>query len=996
LFSTKELPVIRLPLALASILLVASAVQAAETERQYLSGKGKDDAIPWDFFCTAGQNANKWAKIPVPSNWELQGFGIYTYGRDPHKEGWPKVQGRYRRTFTVPAAWAGKTISLVFDGVMTDTQAFVNGESAGPMHQGGYYRFKYDVTKLVKIGQENRLEVTVDDESANASVNSAERRADYWNFAGIFRPVYLEANPPVHVERVAIDAKADGTFAMDAYVAPGESPLRVSARLLDTQGRQVGPLMDAMLSTGQAGPAHLSTRIANPRLWTAETPNLYQVEVTVGTADGKVLHSRRQRFGFRTIEVRRGDSPTPGLFVNGNRVMLKGANRHSFWPDSGRCLSVQISRDDILLMQSMNMNAVRMSHYPPDEHFLDLCDEMGLYVLDELAGWHWKYDTPTARRLVEAMITRDVNHPSILFWDNGNEGGWNTDVDDDFDKWDPQKRPLLHPWGPFRGINTKHYPNFTLHKELAAGEDLYMPTEFLHGMFDGGAGSALEDYWNVLRESKVGAGGFIWALTDEDVRRSDEGGRLDPRGNQAPDGIVGPYREKEGSFYTVKELWSPIVVHRPTKPGEPFTVENRFGFLDAKDCTFTFEQWQLPRPTDAPGRADRRKLVGRFRAETDGSIPPGATGRLLFPAATATVDHDVTALVVRDPKGRDLWTYAWPGPRFTASYTAPERQPARTQVTAADGEIAGAGKTLDVTAGDLSLRFSKTDGRLVAATRGGKSFSLANGPRLFQSLPMPEPVRAATGPATAASRPAAAATAPAELPAPVFASLTHAMDGNDLVVTATYTGDLHQVTYRVRPNGWVRIDYAYDVTGPRDYVGIAFDYPEEQVRSMRYLGYGPFRVWKNRLPGGILDVWEREYNDISTGEPTPTQTKPFDYPEFKGYYAGVRWAQLFTQEGPITLVLDQGDPEGEERPAAGPGPLYLQVLTPRMPAPSAAINSSVNIGRAGLAVLHAIPPIGSKTATGGATGPTAQRQLAPGTYKGGLSLYFGTLPPSRD
>jgi hypothetical protein len=963
-------------------LLAGTPAWAAETERQYLSGKGKDDAVPWDFFCTAGQNANTWSKIRVPSNWELQGFGIYTYGRDANRNGWPKVQGRYRRTFTVPADWEGKTISLVFDGSMTDTQAFVNGESAGPVHQGGYYRFKYDVTKLVKTGAENRLEVTVDDESANASVNNAERRADYWNFAGIFRPVYLEAAPPVHVERVAIDAKADGSFAMDVFVAPDQTPLRVSARLLDMQGRQVGSPMDAMLPSGQAGPAHVTTHLSNPRLWTAETPNLYQVEVSVGTGDGKMLHSRRQRFGFRTIEVRRGDSPTPGLFVNGARVMLKGADRHSFWPDSGRCLSEAISRDDLLLMQAMNMNAVRMSHYPPDEHFLDLCDELGMYVLDELAGWHQKYDTPTGHRLVEEMLTRDVNHPSILFWDNGNEGGWNTELDDDFARWDPQKRPVLHPWDPFRGVDTKHYPNYTLLRQKAAGQDLFMPTEMLHGLYDGGAGAGLDDYWKVMQESKVAAGGFIWALVDESVKRTDQGGRLDSKGNQAPDGIVGPYREKEGSFYAVKELWSPIVVHPPEKPGDPFKVENRYGFLDAKDCTYTFEQWQLPRPNDAPGGGDRRRLAYRFNAVTDGAVPPGATGRLLFPAAPTSAlaaEHEVTALTIRDAKGRELWTHAWPGPRFAAHFGALERQPALAWVRASDGA-----DTLDVTAGDLTVRFSKTTGQLAGATHGGKTFSLANGPRLFQGMPRPETARNATAPAPA--------TAPAEPPAPRLASFMHAMDGSDLVVTATYTGDLHKVTYRIRPNGWIHMDYAYEVRGPRDYFGVAFDYPEAKVQSLRYLGNGPFRVWKNRLAGGILNVWETAFNDTSTGEPTARQTGAFDYPEFKGYYAGVRWAQLQTAEGPITVVLDQGEPGDVERPAAGPGPLFLQVLTPRMPSGANAMRSGVNIGEAGLAVLHAIPAIGSKFEYASSSGPQGQRAVGEGEYRGGLGLFFGTLP----
>ena len=126
---------------------------------------------------------------------------------------------------------------------------------------------------------------------------------------------------------------------------------------------------------------------------------------------------------------------------------------------------------DVRLIKEMNMNAVRMSHYPPDAHFLEACDELGLYVLDELAGWQGSYDTPTATRLVGEMVRRDVNHPSILFWDNGNEGGWNTDVDGEFAKWDPQHRPVLHPWEKFSGIDTNHYEVMGLAPQSHKGPD---------------------------------------------------------------------------------------------------------------------------------------------------------------------------------------------------------------------------------------------------------------------------------------------------------------------------------------------------------------------------------------------------------------------------------------------------------------------------------------------------------------------------------------------
>ena len=261
-------------------LILARPVQAAETQRQYLSGKGNDDPVAWDFLGSNGQNAGTWSTIPVPSNWELQGFGVYTYGTD-RRNPWPKVTGNYKRTFAVPATWSDQTVVLVFEGVMTDTQVKVNGQSAGPIHQGGYFEFKYDITKLLKPGV-NLLEVTVDDESANASVNNAERRGDYWNYAGIFRPVYLEAMPQAHIERMAIDAKADGTLTVNVATSdfPTGREAVTYAQVLDVQGLKVGDSFNNASGT-------LATKIAHPKLWSAETPNLYSLQVTLDAGAGR-------------------------------------------------------------------------------------------------------------------------------------------------------------------------------------------------------------------------------------------------------------------------------------------------------------------------------------------------------------------------------------------------------------------------------------------------------------------------------------------------------------------------------------------------------------------------------------------------------------------------------------------------------------------------------------------------------------------------------------
>ena len=211
-------------------LLTTWVVQAQETERQYLSGTGLGNTVTWQFRVSEGRNSGRWSKIEVPSQWELQGFGEYTYGRWYKKPGVknPSMEeGTYKRSFRVPRNWQGQNIRLWFDGVMTDTEVLVNGQSAGPVHQGGFYRFSYDVTELLKYGSSNQIEVRVKKHSDNRTVNAAERKADWWLFGGIYRPVWLEAKPATHIERLAVDARADGELKVEVHLqgATGEESL---------------------------------------------------------------------------------------------------------------------------------------------------------------------------------------------------------------------------------------------------------------------------------------------------------------------------------------------------------------------------------------------------------------------------------------------------------------------------------------------------------------------------------------------------------------------------------------------------------------------------------------------------------------------------------------------------------------------------------------------------------------------------------------------------
>jgi hypothetical protein len=965
--------------AVLALLLMASTARAAQTETQYLSGLGKDDPVQWQFICDKGQNANKWSTIGVPSNWQLQGFGIYEYGQPTPAGGWPRTHGIYKRTFTTPPAWSAKTVFIKFEGVMTDTKVTINGQSAGPIHQGGYYAFKYDITSLLKpAGQKNEIQVDVDDDSMNDSVNRAERRADYWNYAGIFRPVYLEAVPKTFIDHLAINATAAG--ALDVDVTPSDTRTQtrgpaasLEIHVLDASGKPVGGPITAKNVTLN-GTTHLSGTFPNPRLWTAETPNLYQLEVQLKLGDA-VIHTVRQKFGFRTIEVR----PGQGLFVNGKRIFLQGVARHSFWPDSGRTLSQQISRDDINVIKELNGNAVRSSHYPPDRHFLDACDELGLYVLDELGGWHGHYDTEVGQKLVREMVEHDVNHPSIIFWDNGNEGGFNPELDGDFAKYDPQKRVVLHPWAAYPpGIaDTKHYPTYDQLQQKLADDPVYFPTEMLHGLYDGGSGAGLNEYWDAILKSKAGAGGILWSFVDEDVKRVDKGGILDSASNQAPDGIVGPYREREGSFYTVKQLWSPIIVTPPDRASHSFTVTNRYSFLNADLCTFEWQTIAFRQPNDAASgsivlasRIDHgHSLASDASATWDNWGPPAATA-----VRSAKNKPDATRLIIKDRTGRVIQTYVWPTANLAHQLDQVDQSAGSTKPAATESA-----DTLTATAGDLSLQISKTTGLLVSASRQGKSFSLANGPRVVAMTPrLPPPVRRQPG-----------APAPPTPPSPTVApdsrltSLTQKTDANDLVISAAFDGPLKSLTYRLKPNGWLSIDYVYALTGEQEYFGVGFDYPEANVKAMRFLGEGPSPVYQNRLAGGTLDVWNRPYNNTIVGD--PDDLKPgqhFDYPVFKGFYAGMRWLQLNTSEGPITAMLDQ----------RRDSPTFVQIFTPKMPSGTLPGQAWAAFPNAGISFLNAIPAIGSKFVGPKSSGPMGQPAVAKGEYQGHISLYFGKLP----
>jgi len=896
-----------------SLLLIAcNSLCAQQTDVQYLSGTGSDHTVNWQFFCTAGRNSGKWTTIPVPSNWELQGFGSYNYGLDKDSlRG--KEQGLYKYSFSVPPAWKGKTVQIVFEGSMTDTEVKLNGQPAGATHQGSFYCFKYDITNLLKYGKKNLLEVKVSKHSANESVNGAERKGDFWIFGGIFRPVYLQALPGEHIAHVAVNGKANGEFLAKVKLSPVVHADELSAQLYTMDGKKAGNAFTASLKAGDTI-ATLQTNVTTPLLWTPEFPNRYRVELTL-LEKGKTVHTIQEKFGFRTVEIRERD----GVYLNGVKIRFKGVCRHSFWPTTGRAMNETRSNEDVLMMKDMNMNAVRMSHYPPDAHFLNACDSLGLMVLDELAGWHHAYDTPTGTALVKEMIAHDCNHPSIVIWDNGNEGGHNFDLDAVFDETDIQQRPLIHPWQVFRNTDTQHYINYDYGNDTHLhGHKVAFPTEFLHGLYDGGLGAGLEDYWELMWHTPTSAGGFLWVFADEGVVRRDKNDSLDTDGNHAPDGIVGPYHEKEGSYYTIKEVWSPVHFEKKdltTAFDGKFTVENRYHFTNLNQCRFT---WKLETLHFNSNGAEPGGATG---TATVGDIAPTTTGTINCNLPSNWQQYDVLYITAYDPHQREIYTWSWP-------IAKPDAIASRLVKTDGNATVSFSEKDslITATAGDVSISLNTRTGLLQQVQNAKGIIPLTNGPVLCE------------GDAG-------------------FIKWNPRKEGNNVVITAELKkkSDCQQLEWTVYPSGWVKMQVKYF---PHDYestlLGVNFSFPENGVKSVQWMGDGPYRVWKNRVKGGTINVWNKEYNNTSTGEGKPV------YPEFKGYYSNFYWMKLITGSQPLTVVCNDED-------------LFLRLFTPKFSATP--FNTAPPFPDGNISFMHGISPIGTKGQKPEKMGPMGEKHM---------------------
>ena len=883
----------------------AFAQNSGKSIVRYLSGTGADHTVTWDFYCSDGMNSKKWTKIQVPSCWEQQGFGEYNYGHVPLNKRLNET-GEYKYEFSADAGWSGKNIQLFFEGVFTDCEVLVNGKTVGT-HQGAFYEFNFDISSVLKYGEKNLLEVKVKKKSDNLSINQAELEADFWNFGGIFRPVYLQINPKEYIEHVAIDARADGSFASDIDITGLRTAAKLEVGITDFKGKQLALFTQGITAKPGSARIQLKNKFANPKSWSPEFPNRYIAVFSLLDKTGKIIHQISEKIGFRTVDVRAQD----GIYVNGTKIKFKGICAHTFHPDYGRTSSEKMSIESVNLMKDMNMNAVRLSHYPHDKHFMNTCDSLGLFVLDELTGWQSpSYDGVVGRKLLREMIKRDVNYPSVLFWDNGNEGGWNRDYDHEFADMDIQKREVLHPWEAFGKTITSHYINYDyLALNNFSKRQIFFPTEFLHGLYDGGMGAGLNDYWDKMWNNPLCAGGFLWVLADEDLKRTDTK-QLDGDGNHAPDGVVGPYHEKEGSFYTIKEIWSPIFIEQkyitPAFDGV-FNIQNRFHYTSLSQCKLAYRWVKLPSP------GERNRTVLSTGIPVTKNLAPIENGTLKVPLMKDWQQADVLELEATDPHGRHIYTWTYPvksPEKSAAGLLANKGSSGVVQFTENDN--------YEFKTGAVQLVIDKKDGTLKSVSNATGGIPLANVPVLAANA---FPV---TG-------------------------VTHEENGGTHQVIVSYEKGRMQTIWTISPNGLVNLDIKYQPKNGTNFVGVDFSFPEGELAKVRWMGDGPYHVWKNRLKGVAFNVWEKAYNNTVTG------AADFIYPEFKGYHSNLYWAEFNMKNNQRFRVYSKSED------------IFLKLFNPLSgPNPE---NATAVHSKGDISFLNGIPAIGNKFSGTSSLGP---------------------------
>ena len=695
---------------------------------------------PLDFWKPEA-DVSGWKETPVPSNWMFQGYDIpiyvnssYEFAPNPKPPFVPHDHnpvGSYRRTFVVPEAWAGMDVHLHFGAVKSFFYVWVNGEKVG-FSKDSKTPAEFDITRLLKPG-ENVLAAEV----YRWSDGSYLECQDFWRLAGIERDVYLDAAPKVRIRdyevRAGLDAsyrngRLDVTVEIGGDAWAGPRPVSVSLTLLNAAGKKVlGTKRPAAASGNGPAVVRFESGLMNVARWSAETPALYRLVLELKDPTGKTLEAVTSKIGFRTSEVKDGH-----LLVNGAAVLLKGVNRHEHDPYTAHVISEESMRRDIELMKQSNINAVRTCHYPNDPRWYELCDEYGLYLIDEANieshGMGYGPESlakdpawgPAHLDRVERMVERDKNHPSVIIWSLGNEAGDGVNFEEAYawlKKRDPS-RPVQYERAELRPHTDIFCPMYDSIESMVKYASVkqtrpLIQCEYAHSM--GNSTGNLQDYWDAIEAHDQLQGAFIWDWVDEGFAAKNEkgesfwafGGDYGPADvpsdqNFCCNGLVAPDRTPHPALFEVKKVYQFVKFIAVDPAAGKIELRNRYDFigLDRFDLV-----WDLT----ADG-----KIIASGIVPKPAVAPHGSTVvRLPLPRSVSALGQEVflnVSLRAREaspgvPKGHVVASEQLP--IAAAVKPSPAAAPVLPPTAVEDGP-----RFLNVVGRDFSVRFDRLTGAM--------------------------------------------------------------------------------------------------------------------------------------------------------------------------------------------------------------------------------------------------------------------------------------------
>ena len=921
---------------------------------------------PLDFF-NEGYDVTAWDDIKVPSCWEMQGFGypIYTNTTYPFPYRPPYIcrdnpVGSYVRTFTVPQEWKDGRVILHFGGVYSGHQVWVNGKEAG-YSEDSCLPSEFDITDLVKEG-ENTLAVRV----FKWTDGSYLEDADHWRMSGIHREVLLLYQPQVAICDFGVRTKLDSDYKNAAlWVRPviamdPDADVRswnVVGRLYDPSGAKVGDDMKITAAEiyhekyPQRDNVHyplLEQKVENPLLWTAETPNLYTLVLSLYDAEGALVEARSTKVGFREVKI-----SGQQFLVNGVPVKLYGVNRHDHSEYGGKSVTREEMEADIRLMKQFNFNSIRTCHYPNDPYIYDLCDKYGLYVMDEAnlethgVGGQISNEPTWVSSFMERatrMVIRDRNHPSVVFWSLGNESGvgpnhaamagWIEDYDPTrpihyegaqgqpehelykphsrkakivftsekqevkATKEEPKSLPPIarhdksgNPTDPeFVDLISRMYPRIELLERMALDPNhdrpIYM-CEYAHSM--GNSTGAMKDYWDLIRKHDNLLGGHIWDWKDQGLARVDANGVKNW-------GYGGDYEKpsdvNSGNF-CINGVVAPDCTPKPAmyvckyvyQPVEFTAVDLPSYKIALKNRNF---HMSTGRYTYSWVVRDEKTVLqkGTFDAPV---LAPGESAEIVIPAKKVTFKPGaVYMLEVYAHEGVELPYADAAHVHSSEQFVLSEREaPAPVQAKGKTPEISENIAAYVITAGKVTVTIDKTTGYLAGYQDGGR--------QMLKAQMTPNFWRAEIDNDWRGWKPShylrVWKTAPEKLSEPRIAT---SAEGSAAVVSVSRTleGDKAELAlkYMMYPDGRLNVSYdiqiAESVLEPLR-IGLQTQISGE-LDNLSYFGRGPQENYSDRNDGIFLGLWNTTPADMMY---------QYVYPQENGNRTDVRWISCAEDKG---------------------------------------------------------------------------------------------------